>query len=108
MNDSTRYHILRLLAENPEISQREMARRLDLSLGKTNYCVRAVVKKGWVKVQNFRSSSRKSAYMYMLTPKGVAAKGRITKRFLDRKVEEYERLQEEIQQLRAEVEGPAR
>ena len=83
-----------------------MARRLELSLGKTNYCVRAVVKKGWVKVQNFRSSSRKSAYMYMLTPKGVAAKGRITKRFLDRKVEEYERLQKEIQQFRAEVEGP--
>ena len=90
------------------MSQRELAKELGMSLGKTNYCLRAVVKKGWVKVQNFRSSSRKSAYMYMLTPKGVAAKGRITKRFLDRRVEEYKRLQEEIQQLRAEVEGPGR
>ena len=106
MNDSTRYHILRLLAENPEISQREMARRLDLSLGKTNYCVRAVVGKGWVKVRNFRKSNRKVAYLYQLTPRGIAAKSRITRRFLDRKVEEFERLQKEIQQLRAEVDDP--
>ena len=108
MNDSTRYQILRLLAENPEISQREMARRLDLSLGKTNYCVRAVIEKGWVKARNFKNSNKKSAYLYQLTPRGISAKARITRRFLDRKLEEYERLQEEIQQLRAEVEGPGR
>jgi len=106
MNDQIRYQILRLLDENPEISQREMARELGLSLGKTNYCVRAVVEKGWVKVKNFRNSNNKAAYLYQLTPGGISAKARITRRFLDRKVEEYKRLQDEIQQLRAEVDGP--
>jgi len=83
-----------------------MARELGLSLGKTNYCVRAVVEKGWVKVKNFRNSNNKAAYLYQLTPGGISAKARITRRFLDRKVEEYKRLQDEIQQLRAEVDGP--
>jgi len=106
LNDQIRYQILRLLDENPEISQREMARELGLSLGKTNYCVRAVVEKGWVKVKNFRNSNNKAAYLYQLTPGGISAKARITRRFLDRKVEEYKRLQDEIQQLRAEVDGP--
>ena len=106
MEDSTRYHILRLLAENPEISQREMARRLDLSLGKTNYCLRAVIDKGWVKARNFRNSHKKTAYMYMLTPKGVSAKARITKRFLNRKIAEYQQLEQEIAQLRTEVQSP--
>lgn len=107
MNDQIRYQILRLLDENPEISQREMAQQLGLSLGKTNYCVRAVIEKGWVKVKNFRNSNNKAAYLYQLTPGGISAKARITRRFLDRKVEEYKRLQKEIQQLRAEVDGPA-
>lgn len=106
MNDSIRYQILRLLEDRPEISQREMARELGLSLGKTNYCVRAVVEKGWVKVKNFRNSKKKAAYLYQLTPRGISAKARITRRFLDRKVEEFERLHEEIQQLRSEVDGP--
>lgn len=105
MNDSIRYQILRLLDENPEISQRQMARELGLSLGKTNYCLKAIIEKGWVKVRNFRNSNNKSAYLYQLTPKGLSAKGRITRQFLDRKVEEYERLQKEIQRLRAEVDG---
>jgi len=106
LNDSTRYHILRLLERNPQISQRQLANELGMSLGKTNYCVRAVVEKGWVKVRNFRKSNRKVAYLYQLTPRGIAAKSRITRRFLDRKVEEFERLQKEIQQLRAEVDDP--
>ena len=106
MNDSTRYHILRLLERNPQISQRQLANELGMSLGKTNYCVRAVVEKGWVKVRNFRKSNRKVAYLYQLTPRGITAKSRITRRFLDRKVEEFERLQKEIQQLRAEVDDP--
>ena len=107
MEDQTRYHILRLLERNPQISQRQLANELGMSLGKTNYCVRAVVEKGWVKVRNFRKSNRKVAYLYQLTPRGIAAKSRITRRFLDRKVEEFERLQKEIQQLRAEVDDPA-
>lgn len=108
MNDSTRYQILRLLERDPTLSQREIAKELGMSLGKTNYCLRAVVGKGWVKVRNFRNSANKAAYIYQLTPRGLSAKARITRRFLDRKLEEYERLQEEIQQLRAEVDGPAR
>ena len=106
MEDQTRYHILRLLERNPQISQRQLANELGMSLGKTNYCVRAVVEKGWVKVRNFRKSNRKVAYLYQLTPRGIAAKSRITRRFLDRKVAEFERLQKEIQQLRAEVDDP--
>ena len=108
MKDSTRYHILRLLEANPEISQRNMARELGLSLGKTNYCLRAVIDKGWVKARNFKNSNNKSAYLYQLTPKGVSAKARITRRFLDRKVAEYEALEQEIADLRAEVEARAR
>lgn len=85
-----------------------MARELGLSLGKTNYCVRAVIEKGWVKVKNFRNSNNKAAYLYQLTPGGISAKARITRRFLDRKVQEYERLEDEIQKLRAEVDGTTR
>lgn len=111
MNDSTRYQILSLLEGNPEISQREMARELGLSLGKTNYCIRAVIEKGWVKAKNFRNSNNKAAYLYQLTPSGITAKGKITRRFLDRKLKEFQRLEQEIADLRAEVEtrqpGPA-
>ena len=103
MNDSTRYQILRLLERDPQMSQRELAKELGMSLGKTNYCIRAVIEKGWVKARNFKNSSKKSAYLYQLTPSGIAAKGKITRRFLDRKLEEYERLEQEIEQLRAEV-----
>jgi EPS-associated MarR family transcriptional regulator len=85
------------------MSQRELAKELGMSLGKTNYCIRAVIEKGWVKARNFKNSSKKSAYLYQLTPSGIAAKGKITRRFLDRKLEEYERLEQEIEQLRAEV-----
>jgi len=105
LNDSTRYHILRILEGNPEISQREIARELGLSLGKTNYCVRAVVEKGWVKVKNFQNSKNKAAYLYQLTPSGIAAKGKITRRFLDRKLKEYQKLEHEIAELREEVEN---
>ena len=105
MKDSIRYRILRTLEANPEISQRELARELGLSLGKTNYCLRAVIDKGWIKARNFKNSNNKSAYLYQLTPQGVAAKARITTRFLDRKVKEFEALEKEIADLRAEVEA---
>ena len=107
LSDDLKYQILQQLEKDPQISQRQLANELGMSLGKTNYCVRAVVEKGWVKVRNFRKSNRKVAYLYQLTPRGIAAKSRITRRFLDRKVEEFERLQKEIQQLRAEVDDPA-
>jgi len=103
LNDHTRYQLLRILEDSPELSQRELARKMGLSLGKTHYCLRAVMEKGWVKARNFRNSGNKVAYMYILTPQGMAAKARITKRFLDRKIEEYERLKIEIEELRAQV-----
>ena len=78
---------------------------MGISLGKTNYCLRAVMEKGWVKARNFRNSRNKAAYMYVLTPSGITAKARITKRFLNRKIVEYEQLKIEIEELRAQVEN---
>lgn len=94
---------MRLLTEQPTISQRELARTLGLSLGKTNYCVRALIDKGWVKVRNFRNSRHKLAYVYALTPSGLRAKARATLDFLARKQAEVQRLRHEIEALRAEA-----
>jgi len=103
LSDDLKYRLLQRLEADPEISQRGLARELGLSLGKTNYCLRAVIDKGWVKAKNFKNSRNKSAYLYQLTPQGVSAKARITSRFLDRKLKEYEALEKEIADLRAEV-----
>ena len=91
------------MEQNPEITQRELARELGLSLGKTNYCVRALVEKGWIKAANFKNSQNKLAYAYLLTPKGLDEKAKITARFLKRKRAEYESLREEIQNLQREM-----
>lgn len=106
MDEGTRYHLLRLLERNPALTQRELARELDFSLGKTNYCLRMLVEKGWVKLGNFRRSRNKSAYLYQLTPSGLAAKARSTRRFLELKLREHEHLTRQIQQLREEVAAP--
>lgn len=103
LSDEARYRLLKLLDDNPEYSQRELANALDISLGKTNYCVRALVEKGWVKVVNFRNNPHKSRYLYKLTPKGIAEKTRATRRFLSCKLEEYQQLEAEIATLREEV-----
>jgi len=103
LDDDTRYRLFRLLAEHPRISQRELASALGLSLGKTNYSVRALIERGWVKVQNFRNSDNKLAYAYVLTPIGAGAKVRSTVDFLRRKQGEYARLETEIAQLRREL-----
>jgi EPS-associated MarR family transcriptional regulator len=105
LDDQTRYRLLRLLTEHPEMSQRELARALGLSLGKTNYCLRALIDKGWVKAQNFRNSHHKLAYAYVLTPAGIGAKIRTTRDFLRRKQEEYRQLEREIAELRREIEA---
>jgi EPS-associated MarR family transcriptional regulator len=107
LDDDTRYRLLRLLTEHPNHSQRELASELGLSLGKTNYCLHALIARGWVKMQNFRSSNNKLAYAYVLTPTGVAAKFRSTSDFLRRKQGEYARLEHEIAELRREVEALA-
>ena len=107
MTDDIHYRILKYIEENPDTSQRELARALGVSLGKVNYCVRALVDKGWVKVRNFRNSDNKLAYAYVLTPKGINQKAVITVNFLKRKMAEYETIKKEIEQLRREVSGTA-
>ncbi|MBK1733971.1 MarR family EPS-associated transcriptional regulator [Halorhodospira abdelmalekii] len=104
--DSEERHlqILRLIAENPHISQRQIASALGFSVGKTNYAVRAVIDRGWVKAQNFSSSQNKRSYLYKLTPAGVSEKAQLAYRLLQRKRAEHQRLMEEIEALRAEVE----
>ncbi|TDT43458.1 EPS-associated MarR family transcriptional regulator [Halospina denitrificans] len=101
--DNERYQLLRALEQNPNLSQRQLAIELGYSLGKLNYCLRAFKEKGWVKAENFRNSQNKSAYFYQLTPAGVTEKARVTRRFLQRKLEEYEQIEQEIEALKQEV-----
>jgi EPS-associated MarR family transcriptional regulator len=103
LTDEYRCKILRILEETPDISQRELARELGISLGKANYCLRALVQKGLVKANNFKNSNNKKAYLYLLTRKGIAEKARATVRFLEHKMAEYEALRREIEELRREV-----
>ena len=105
MNDELRFRILKLLTQEPDISQRALAQQLGLSLGKANYCLHALIDKGWVKVRNFRNSHNKLAYAYMLTPSGLSARAQTTVAFLRRKQEEYEQLERELVDLRREVAG---
>ena len=105
MDEELRLRLLRLLTESPELSQRDLAQRLGLSLGKTNYCLRALIDKGWVKVNNFRNSNNKLAYAYVLTPNGLGAKASATTAFLRRKQEEFALLGREIEELREEISG---
>jgi EPS-associated MarR family transcriptional regulator len=95
--------VLRMLKDNPEMTQRELSSRLGLSLGKTNFLMRAVIRRGLVKVQNFKNSQNKNAYLYYLTPSGLEEKTKTTYFFLKRKMREYEELEEEIRQLRKEA-----
>ena len=97
------YKLLKVLQANPDLSQRQLAQELGISLGKANYCLRALVEKGWVKAANFRHSTNKVAYAYLLTPHGIEEKTRATVSFLRRKVAEHEVLANEIEQLRNEV-----
>ena len=85
------------------MSQRELADALGVSLGKTNYCIKALAEKGLLKINNFRNNKNKSVYVYLLTPSGVSKRAELTVKFLKRKIEEYEVLKEEISQLRNEI-----
>ena len=104
MTDSALLGVLRLLAAKSRLSQREVASSVGVSLGKANYCLRALIAKGFVKAQNYRKSSNKLAYLYLLTPAGVAAKANLTRQFLAIKVKEYETLRLEIEGLERERE----
>ena len=99
----TEYIILKILKDNPKMTQRQLSKELGLSLGKTNYVIRALVDKGWVKLSNFKRSDNKLGYIYLLTPEGITEKSILAQNFLIRKSEEYNRLKEEIEILKNEL-----
>lgn len=105
LSEEYRYKILRLLEENPDLRQRDLAERLGVSLGKANYCLQALIRLGLVKARNFRDNQNRTSYLYVLTPKGLSAKARSASRFLQLKVAEYEALQREIEMLKREQLG---
>ena len=108
VSDETRYKVMRLIEAHPEMSQRDVARELGISLGKANYCLKALVQKGWIKASNFKNSHNKAAYMYLLTPRGIEEKARLTVQYLRIKMREYERLRVEIEEMRNEAEERSR
>ena len=104
--EDTNFRVMRILQDNPDITQRELAQQLGISVGGLNYCLKALVEKGWVKMKNFAHSKNKFGYVYVLTPSGMAEKAAITHRFLQRKMDEYEALEAGIEALKSEVEKP--
>ena len=101
--DELRLRVLRALESNPELSQRQLAAELGVSLGGVNYALKALVERGFVKADNFRKSGNKASYLYVLTSQGVAEKASLATAFLGRKLEEYEVLRQEIEALKGEV-----
>lgn len=104
-DDSLTYKLLKNLEDGPQLSQRARSESLGISLGKVNYCLQALITKGWVKFKNFQQSDNKSGYVYILTPQGLEEKSKVTARFLNRKMAEYEQLQQEIEALKQEIES---
>lgn len=102
IQEDTYFRLLRLLEDNPDLSQREIARKLGLSLGGLNYCLKALMEKGFIKLENFQNSRHKFRYVYVLTPAGIAQRISMTGRFLKRKLAEYEALKAEIEALKKE------
>jgi len=103
ITDETRYLLLTYLDQHPEASQRELAQKLGVSVGKVNYCLKALLEKGLLKMSNFRNSQNKLAYAYILTPSGIEEKASVTYRFLRRKMAEYDALSKEIERLSNEL-----
>ena len=99
----TEYLVLKKLENHPHLTQRELSKELGLSLGKTNYVVRALIDKGWVKLGNFKRSDNKLGYIYLLTPEGVSEKTILAQNFLNRKSKEYNKLKKEIEKLKNEL-----
>jgi EPS-associated MarR family transcriptional regulator len=98
----TDLNLLRRIEKNPNYTQRKLSSDMVISLGKVNYCLRRLTEKGWVKVYNFHNSKNKRAYVYLLTPKGIEEKARLTYHFLQRKIDEYDQLKKEITHLKNE------
>ena len=103
--EDVRFRVMRLLQKNPEMSQRDIAAAVGISVGGVHYCLNALIDKGMVKLGNFSAAQDKRRYAYILTPKGLSEKAALTSRFLKRKMEEYEALKEEIDALQNEM-GP--
>ncbi|WP_341938845.1 MarR family EPS-associated transcriptional regulator [Marinimicrobium sp. C2-29] len=103
VNDEYRYKVLKILEDQPEITQRQLAKSLGISLGKVNYCLKALAEKGMIKAANFRNSQNKKAYTYLLTPRGIEEKARMTVDFLRIKLAEHDALTREIAELKKDV-----
>lgn len=101
--DETPFRVMRILQDNPDLTQRELAQKLGISVGGLNYCLNALIDKGFVKVSNFQQSKNKFKYVYLLTPQGFSEKVSMTSRFLKRKMDEYDALKGEIEALKAEM-----
>ena len=97
------FRVMRILHDSPDITQRELAEKLGVSVSGLNYCLKALIDKGWVKIQNFSNNKNKLGYAYLLTPTGILQKASLTSSFLKRKMQEYEALKQEIKQMKQEV-----
>lgn len=103
IQEDTHFRIMRILQDNPDLTQRELADKLGMSVGGLNYCLNALIDKGFVKMANFSNSKNKFKYVYLLTPQGISEKVALTSRFLKRKMDEYEALKTEIDALKREI-----
>lgn len=103
LQEDTYFRVMRILDEKPQITQRELAEQLGVSVSGLNYCLKALMQKGWVKMQNFSKNPNKMGYAYLLTPAGLAQKAALTSSFLKRKMQEYEALRAEIEALQSEL-----
>jgi len=103
VQDEIAYKLLKIIETEPQLSQREIAARMGVSLGKVNYCLKSLIEKGFIKARNFYNSNHKVGYVYMLTPSGLEEKASVTYRFLMRKIQEYEEIKAEIESLKAET-----
>jgi len=103
--EDTYFRVMRILHDSPDITQRELAEKLGVSVSGLNYCLKALIDKGWVKIQNFSNNKNKLGYSYLLTPAGIMQKASLTSSFLQRKMQEYEALKLEIKQMKQEVKG---
>jgi EPS-associated MarR family transcriptional regulator len=106
IQEDTHLRIMRILQVNADLTQRELAEKLGMSVGGLNYCLNALIDKGLVKMQNFSNSKNKFKYVFLLTPMGIAEKVALTTRFLSRKMEEYEAIKSEIEAFKSEVNAP--
>ena len=106
IQEDTHFRIMSILQENPDLTQRELAEKLGMSVGGLNYCLNALIDKGLVKIENFSQSKNKFGYVYLLTSKGILEKITLTSKFLQRKQAEYEALKAEIESLKAQSDIP--